>query len=115
MDTVECEGRTLDTRLMDSVDSITLMTYRNTPSELIDIAVPALQSISGGDGVGKGVWLAVETCSKVEEVSLISYAGKGVERLVGDLLLVEEGVKGKFAGFKGIAIHSYEDFVALGG
>ena len=101
--------------MVNYVDSVTLMTYRNEPNELLKIAIPALQSISEGNMEGKDVWLAVETCSKVEEVSLISYAGKSATTLVNDLSLVEKGVKSKFAQFKGIAIHSYQDFIALGG
>ncbi|KAH7110113.1 hypothetical protein B0J11DRAFT_208247 [Dendryphion nanum] len=112
--TVKCQYGTLDACLIDQVDSVTLMTYRNTATDLIGIATPALESMEKANSAGKPVWLAVETSPKAAEASLISYASKGITSLVNDLATVEKSAASKSGSFRGIAIHAYQEFLALG-
>jgi hypothetical protein len=111
--TVSCQDATLDTCLLPHLDSVTFMTYRNTPGELLAIAMPLLKTVHDADPE-KAVWFAVETDSKCAEAELISYAGKSAATLIGDLATVEKNAVKSSNNFAGIAIHSYSDFVAMG-
>jgi hypothetical protein len=111
--TVPCKDATLDTCLLGHLNSVTFMTYRNTATELIDVAAPLLKAVADAHS-GSTVWLSVETSSKCAEAELISYAGKGVKTLMGDLVTVGKHAAVEGSGFAGIAVHSYTEFVALG-
>lgn len=78
------------------------MTYRNTASELLDIATAVLEA---GNTAGKPVWLAVETVDAADAL-LISYFGKSVADLFEDLVTVNATAAG-YSSFAGIAIHDY--------
>jgi hypothetical protein len=110
--TVPCQDTTLDTCLLPHLDSVTFMTYRNTPVELLAIAMPVLKAVHAADK-GRPVWFAVETDSKCAEAELISYSGKSAATLLSDLTTVEKAAMKGSNNFAGIAIHSYSDFVAM--
>ena len=111
---VPCKDSTMDICLLKNLDTVTFMTYRNTPSELLEVAKPAIETLKKVDPK-KPVWLAVETSSSAPDVGLISYGGKSVETLLGDLSVVEANATKMYSNFAGIAVHSYEDFVSLSG
>lgn len=106
---VPCKNAHLDTCLLNDLDYVTFMTYRNTADSLLGIADPVLKAVKAVDS-NKPVWLSVETSSKPAEVSLISYAGKTASALFTDLAKVSTVSKSKGNNFAGIAVHSYEDF-----
>ncbi|KAJ4294073.1 hypothetical protein N0V90_007762 [Kalmusia sp. IMI 367209] len=110
--TVACGDATLDTCLLDKLDSVTFMTYRNTASSLLGIADPVLKAVKAVDS-SKPVWLSVETSSTCSDVSLISYAEKGLSTMLTDLVKVETSAKKKSSGFAGVAVHSYTDFLTM--
>ncbi|CAJ2512024.1 Uu.00g076490.m01.CDS01 [Anthostomella pinea] len=109
--TITCPttGQTLDTWMLDNLDTATFMTYRNTAAELIDIASKVLEA---GNAAGKPVWLAVETVDAADAL-LISYFGKTVSALYEDLASVHAKAA-TYASFAGIAIHDYGGLKALG-
>jgi len=112
--TVACRNSKLNTCMLGHLDSITFMTYRNKPKELLEVAAPLLQAVAAANS-GTTVWLSVETSSKCAEAELISYAGKSVTTLMNDLSTVENAAAKKDSGFVGIAVHSYTEFAALSG
>lgn len=111
--TVECEDSTLDTCLLNKLDSVTFMTYRNTAKSLLGIADPVLKSVKAV-AASTPVWLSVETSSDCSDVGLISYAGKTLSNLIGDLATITTSAKKSSGNFAGVAVHSYTDFLAMG-
>ena len=112
--TVACGDSTLDTCLLGDLDYVTFMTYRNTATSLLGIADPVLAAVKKVDA-NMPVWLSVETSSECADVSLISYAGKTLSNLVGDLAKIASGAEKTAPSFKGIAVHSYQDFKEMSG
>lgn len=112
--TVPCGSATLDTCLLKDLDSVTFMTYRNTASSLLGIADPVFNAVKAVDP-SKPVWLSVETSSECADVGLISYAGKTLGTLMSDLVKITTGAEQKASSFAGVAVHSYQDFVAMSG
>ncbi|KAF2448702.1 hypothetical protein P171DRAFT_428740 [Karstenula rhodostoma CBS 690.94] len=110
--TVECEDSTLDTCLLNNLDYVTFMTYRNTAKSLIGIADPVLKAVKAVDS-SIPVWLSVETSSECSDVSLISYAGKTLDNMLGDLKTITTSATKSAGNFAGVAVHSYKDFLAL--
>lgn len=110
--TVACGDSTLDTCLLNDLDSVTFMTYRNTADSLLGIADPVLKAVKAVDA-SKPVWLSVETSSECADVGLISYAGKTLGNLVSDLAKIATGAQKKAPSFAGVAVHSYQDFVTM--
>ncbi|KAK9421366.1 hypothetical protein SUNI508_05904 [Seiridium unicorne] len=110
-DTITCPitGKTFDSWMLDNLDTATFMTYRNTASELLDIATAVLEA---GNTAGKPVWLAVETVDAADAL-LISYYGKSATTLFNDLVAVN-ATAATYASFAGIAIHDYDGILALG-
>lgn len=82
--------------------------------ELLNVAIPLLKAVNGAYP-GKSVWLAVETSGLCADAELISYARNSAGTLMSDLATAEKNAIKESSGFAGIAIHSYKDFVALGG
>ncbi|PVI04670.1 hypothetical protein DM02DRAFT_159330 [Periconia macrospinosa] len=109
--TVDCEDTKLDAYMAKKLDSITFMTYRASPLDLLDVASPVLKTVSG---LGKKAYVSVETASNVADASLISYAGKALGTLVDDLSKVEQ-LAMAHSGFSGIAVHDYKSLVAMSG
>ncbi|KAI0167641.1 hypothetical protein BJ166DRAFT_238887 [Pestalotiopsis sp. NC0098] len=109
-DTVTCAstGQTLDAWMLEQLDTATFMTYRNTATELLDIASSVLEA---GNTAGKPVWLAVETVDAADAL-LISYFGKTLSVLHSDLVTVHAQAA-TYASFAGIAIHDYSGVKAL--
>ncbi|KAF9737150.1 hypothetical protein PMIN06_001911 [Paraphaeosphaeria minitans] len=111
--TVKCEDSTLDICLLDKLNSVTFMTYRNTAKSLLGIADPVLKAVKSVHS-SIPVWLSVETSSECSDVGLISYAGKTLNTLIGDLATITTSAKKSAGNFAGVAVHSYSDFLALG-
>ncbi|KAH8199970.1 hypothetical protein TruAng_005851 [Truncatella angustata] len=109
--TIECPttGQTLDSWMLNNLDSAVFMTYRNTAAELLDIATKALEA---GNTAGKPVWLAVETVDAADSL-LISYYSKTKSALFEDLVSIKTTAS-SHSSFAGIAIHDYDGVVALG-
>ncbi|KAJ4356390.1 uncharacterized protein N0V89_004423 [Didymosphaeria variabile] len=112
--TVECEDSTLDTCLLNNLDYVTFMTYRNTAKSLLGIADPVLKAVKAVDS-SKPVWLSVETSSECSDVSLISYAGKTLNNMLSDLVTVATSAEKSSGNFAGVAVHSYKDFLTMSG
>jgi hypothetical protein len=112
--TVECEDSTLDVCLLHNLDYVTFMTYRNTAKSLLGIADPVLKAVKGVDS-SMPVWLSVETSSECADVGLISYATKGLDSMLGDLVTVATSASKSSKNFAGVAVHSYKDFLAMSG
>lgn len=112
-DTVNCTSttgaiQTLDAWMLEQLDTATFMTYRNTATELLDIATSVLEA---GNSAGKPVWLAVETVDAADAL-LISYFGKTLSVLSEDLVTVHTAAT-TYSSFAGIAIHDYSGVKAL--
>lgn len=109
-ETITCptSGKTLDIWMLENLDTATFMTYRNTASELLDIATSVLEA---GNTAGKPVWLAVETVDAADAI-LISYYGKTFSTLSNDLVAINT-TAATYASFAGIAIHDYGGALAL--
>ncbi|KAL1606592.1 hypothetical protein SLS60_003997 [Paraconiothyrium brasiliense] len=112
--TVACEDSTLDTCLLNNLDYVTFMTYRNTAKSLLGIADPVLKAVKAVDS-SKPVWLSVETSSECSDVSLISYAGKTLNTMLSDLVTVATSAEKSSGNFAGVAVHSYKDFLTMSG
>lgn len=110
--TVACKSSTLDTCLLNDLDYVTFMTYRNTAKSLLGIADPVLAAVKKVDA-SKPVWLSVETSGECADVGLISYAGKTLSTLVSDLATITKGAKKTAQNFAGVAVHSYSDFLTI--
>ncbi|ETS76222.1 hypothetical protein PFICI_11609 [Pestalotiopsis fici W106-1] len=112
-DTINCTAtsgaiQTLDAWMLDQLDTATFMTYRNTATELLDIATSVLEA---GNSAGKPVWLAVETVDAADAL-LISYFGKTLSVLSSDLVTIHTQAA-TYSSFAGIAIHDYSGVKAL--
>lgn len=64
-------GETMDVWMLDKLDSVTFMTYRNTVGELLEVAAKPL---AAANSAGKPVWLSVETRASNE--AKVSFKGK---------------------------------------
>lgn len=108
--TIPCPGSdvTLDVWMLSTLDTANFMTYRNTPSELLSIATPALEA---GVKTGKPVWLAVETVN-TEEGDQVSYYGQTLSELLEDLDEIDT-LASRYTSYAGIGIHYYSGVMAL--
>jgi hypothetical protein len=100
------DGSTLDVWMLDAIDSVTFMTYRNSVGVFMDIAAAALELARTSE---KEVWLAVEMTEQGDG-HLISYFGKSGSTLTSDLEAIAEQAAGTVAG---IAVHDYNGWVDL--
>lgn len=94
--------------MLENLDAATFMTYRNTATDLLDIATSVLEA---GETTGKPVWLAVETVDAADAI-LISYFGKTFTTLSEDLVSIKSTAS-TYGSFAGIAIHDYDGAKAL--
>ena len=94
-------GATLFAWILAKLDMVpvTAMTYRNTPAELLSIAVVGLDARIVAR---KPIWLAVEA-NDVTDASLINYYDETFTRLVADLKAVDTGAA-QYSSYAGIAI-----------
>lgn len=102
-------GVTMDLWMLNALDSVTFMTYRNSAVELFDVAEKPL---AAADAAGKQVYVSVETVASTDaKVSL-----KGLAT-VSSLSTWLQSIKIECANhtsFAGIAVHDYAGWLALG-
>lgn len=102
-------GQTMDAWMLDRLDSVTFMTYRNTVDQLVDVAATPL---AAGNLAGKPVWLAVETIASTE--ARVSFKGLAtVSTLSSRLRSIAKGCS-NHSSFSGIAVHDYAGWLELG-
>lgn len=103
---------TLDIAVLDIVDSITFMTYRNTVTEVVGLAQPLLISL-GARYPYKKIFIAVETLGgNIADVNQISYFGQSKSRVMSDLRKIDKQLK-QYPNFGGISVHDYRAFQVL--
>lgn len=102
-------GDKMDAWMLDKLDSVTFMTYRNTVDGLIDVAESPL---AAGDLAGKPVWLAVETRACAEPK--VSFKGLVTVSHLSAKLHSIRGNCSAHASFSGIAVHDYTGWLELG-
>ncbi|KUI61121.1 hypothetical protein VP1G_08306 [Cytospora mali] len=101
-------GETMDIWMLDKLDSVTFMTYRNTVDELLDVAAKPL---AAANSAGKPIWLAVETRASTEPK--VSFKGLAtVTTLSSKLKSIRAGCW-NHTSFSGIAVHDYFGWVEL--
>jgi hypothetical protein len=102
-------GETMDVWMLDKLDSVTFMTYRNTVGELLDVAAKPL---AAANSAGKPVWLSVETRASNE--AKVSFKGLvTVSTLSSKLQSIRMDCL-NHTSFSGIAVHDYAGWLALG-
>lgn len=102
-------GETMDVWMLDKLDSVTFMTYRNTVAELLDVAAKPL---AAAKTAGKPVWLSVETRASTE--AKVSFKGLvTVSTLSSKLQSIRLDCL-NHTSFSGIAVHDYAGWLALG-
>lgn len=102
-------GETMDVWMLNKLDSVTFMTYRNTVDELVDVAAKPL---AAADSAGKPVWLAVETRASTE--AKVSFKGLATVTSLSSKLQSIEADCSNHTSFSGIAVHDYVGWLALG-
>ena len=103
-------SQTMDTWVLERIDSATFMTYRNSASELSSIASGPIQA---AQSLSKTVWVAVETTDLgVADNKVQSYYGQSDELLARDLATVGTWAA-QYSLFKGVSVHDYTGWTAL--
>ncbi|WP_223067396.1 hypothetical protein [Paenibacillus caui] len=100
--------QTLSSWMIGKLDSVTIMSYRNSASGIYNAAAGELREAAD---LGKTIRLAVET-NRSNEGAFISFYGKDaavMERELGRL----EQLAGSYSSFAGIAVHDYKGWKAL--
>lgn len=95
-------SRTLIVRMLELLDEVTIMAYRDKAEAIIDISRQELES---GDRLGKSVYLAVET-NRTAEPSYITFYEEGRAEMERQLAIAEQTLR-SHASFKGFAVHDY--------
>lgn len=107
--TVPVGGRTLADEVIDRVDALTVMSYRDTatgPNSIMDVAADLLGRASAA---ALPVRLAVET-QPVSECSYCSFARRGE---LDSVLRQVDASAARYGAFEGVAVHQYDSWAAL--
>ncbi|KAI3399464.1 hypothetical protein diail_6726 [Diaporthe ilicicola] len=102
-------GEAMDSWMLNALDSVTFMTYRNTVSELFEVAEKPL---TAADAAGKPVYVAVETVASAE--AQVSFKGLATVTSLSTALQSIKMECSNHTSFAGIAIHDYAGWLALG-
>lgn len=102
-------GQAMDSWMLNVLDSVTFMTYRNSVSELFDVAEKPL---AAADAAGKQVYVAVETVASNE--AKVSFKGLATVTSLSTKLQSIKIECANHTSFAGIAVHDYAGWLALG-
>ncbi|POS68821.1 hypothetical protein DHEL01_v212785 [Diaporthe helianthi] len=102
-------GEAIDSWMLNALDSVTFMTYRNTVEELFKVAEKPL---AAADAAGKQVYLAVETVASPE--AQVSFKGLVTVSSLSHKLQSITLECSNHTSFAGIAVHDYSGWLALG-
>lgn len=102
-------GQAMDSWMLNALDSVTFMTYRNSVSELFDVAEKPL---AAADAAGKQVYVAVETVASSE--AKVSFKGLATVTSLSTKLQSIKIECSNHTSFAGIAVHDYAGWLALG-
>lgn len=102
-------GQAMDSWMLNALDSVTFMTYRNSVSELFDVAEKPL---AAADDAGKQVYVAVETVASSE--AKVSFKGLATVTSLSTKLQSIKIECSNHTSFAGIAVHDYAGWLALG-
>lgn len=99
----------MDVWMLNKLDSVTFMTYRNTVAGLLDVAAKPL---AAANTAGKPVWLSVETRASTE--AKVSFKGLVTVSTLSSKLQSIKADCLNHTSFSGIAVHDYAGWLALG-
>lgn len=102
-------GQAMDSWMLNALDSITFMTYRNSVSDLFEVAEKPL---AAADAAGKQVYVAVETVASTE--AMVSFKGLATVNSLSTKLQSIKIECSNHTSFAGIAVHDYSGWLALG-
>ncbi|KAJ0104281.1 hypothetical protein J7T55_009445 [Diaporthe amygdali] len=102
-------GEAMDSWMLNALDSVTFMTYRNTVNELFQVAEKPL---TAADAAGKPVYVAVETVASTE--ASVSFKGLATVTSLSTSLQNITMECSNHTSFAGVAVHDYAGWVALG-
>lgn len=102
-------GEAMDSWMLNALDSVTFMTYRNSVEELFEVAEKPL---TAADAAGKQVYLAVETVASAE--AKVSFKGLATVTSLSTKLQSIKMECSNHTSFAGIAVHDYTGWLALG-
>lgn len=101
------QTRPLSQWILDAVDSIVIMDYRNTSARILSGAAGQL---AYANAQGKPVTLAVDVSCGSD--ASITFCGGGQAYMYGQMAAVAAGLQGQSA-FAGMAVFDYEDWTSL--
>ncbi|HWG99158.1 MAG TPA: hypothetical protein VNV66_07495 [Pilimelia sp.] len=105
-------GRTLADEVLDRVDAVTVMSYRDTatgPNSMADVAADMLVR---GTASGTPVRLGAET-HPLPDCPYCTFAEEGQAAMLSTLAAVDAAVSG-YQAYAGIAVHHYDSWRVLG-
>ncbi|KAK7697042.1 hypothetical protein SLS64_013952 [Diaporthe eres] len=102
-------GEAMDSWMLRALDSVTFMTYRNSVSDLFEVAEKPL---AAADAAGKHVYVAVETVASTE--AMVSFKGLATVTSLSTSLQSIKVECSNHTSFAGIAVHDYAGWFALG-
>lgn len=102
-------GEAMDSWMLRALDSVTFMTYRNSVSDLFEVAEKPL---AAADAAGKHVYVAVETVASSE--ATVSFKGLATVTSLSTSLQSITVECSNHTSFAGIAVHDYAGWLALG-
>jgi hypothetical protein len=102
-------GEAMDSWMLNALDSVTFMTYRNSVDKLFELAQ---EPLAAADAAGKPVYLAVETVASSEPK--VSFKGLATVTSLSTKLQSIKVQCSSHTSFAGIAVHDYTGWLALG-
>lgn len=102
-------GQAMDSWMLNALDSVTFMTYRNSVEELFQVAEKPL---AAADAAGKQVYVSVETVASAE--AQVSFKGLATVTSLSTKLQSIKIECSNHTSFAGIAVHDYAGWLALG-
>ncbi len=108
------DGTPLDSAVLQRVDAVTVMSYRNTvtgPDSITDVAA---RTLTAGAAAGKPVRLAVETTYLGADATSVKQTFYGhTEASVNTALGQVDAVEAGSTAYAGMAVHDYAGYDAL--
>jgi len=109
--TVPVGARTLADEVLDRVDAVTVMSYRDTPTGANSMVDVSRDVLSRAAKAAKPARLAAET-QPLAECAYCSFHGD-TQRALAASLARADGAARRYPAFAGIAVHQYSSWAAL--
>jgi len=111
-DTIDSGDQTLADSVLERVDGVTVMSYRDTATGQNSLWDVARDMVRRGDAAGVPVELAVET-NPLADCPHCTFAEEGTAALY-DVVAIVDDIAAAHSSYAGFAVHDYSGLIALG-